>query len=128
VAPIIPGLNDHEIPQILARAADAGARFASYILLRLPHGVADLFAAWLDRHYPDRRQKVLASVRDTRGGRLSDARFGSRMHGTGHRSALIADVFRVARARAGLDGGYPDLSCEAFRRPAEPRGQATLFE
>lgn len=128
VAPVIPGLNDHEIPRILARAADAGARFAGYTLLRLPHGVGDLFAAWLERHCPDRRHKVLASIRGTREGRLSDARFGSRMRGTGHRAALIADVFRVARTRAGIAGGYPDLSCQSFRRPAARPSQVTLFD
>jgi len=125
VAPVIPGLNDHEIPRILARAAEAGAAFASYIVLRLPHGVAGLFQGWLDRHVPDRKAKVLARVRDARGGRMSDSCFGARMRGEGPVADLIADVFRVARERAGIPARESELSTEAFRRPA---GQRLLFD
>jgi hypothetical protein len=75
VAPVIPGLNDHEIPAIVAAAAAAGAGWAAYILLRLPHSVKGLFESWLEDHRPDRRSKVLAHVRETRGGKLSDRRF-----------------------------------------------------
>src|SRR5581483_38534 len=79
VAPVIPGLNDYEIPSVLEAAARAGARFAGYVILRLPHGVADLFTAWLERHFPDRKEKVLGRIRDLRGGRLNEPRFGRRM-------------------------------------------------
>jgi DNA repair photolyase len=121
VAPVIPGLNDHEMPRILARAAEAGASFASYIVLRLPNGVTDLFQGWLDRHAPDRKARVLSRVRDVREGRLSDACFGSRMRGEGPVADLLADVFRVARERAGIPARESELSTEAFRRPSAQR-------
>src|SRR5205085_7522071 len=76
VAPVIPGLNDHEIPAILSAAVAAGAAFAGYVTLRLPHAVAPLFEEWLGHHFPDRKDKVLGRIRDLRGGRLNDARFG----------------------------------------------------
>src|SRR5439155_5868655 len=83
VAPVIPGLTDHEAPAILRAAADAGAMAAYYVVLRLPLGVKDLFADWLDRHFPGRGEKVLGRIRGARGGRLNDPRFGSRMRGEG---------------------------------------------
>ncbi len=79
VAPIIPGLTEHEIPSILAAAAQAGARFAGYTIVRLPLGVAGLFEDWLRQHFPDRHDKVLERIRAMRGGRLNDSRFGVRM-------------------------------------------------
>ena len=118
VAPVIPGLNDHEIPRIVAAAAGAGARFAGKVLLRLPHGVKELFSAWLDRHLPLRRAHVLAQIRQTRSGRLSDARFGSRMDGEGPLARQIDDMFDLACRRAGLAREGPDLSTAAFRRPS----------
>jgi DNA repair photolyase len=125
MAPIIPGLNDHEIPKLLARAAEAGARFAGYTMLRLPHAVAPLFEAWLGRHFPDRQRKVLDRIRDIRGGRLNDPNFGSRMRGDGPFADLVADVFAKSRDRAGIPrrSGAP-LSVEAFRRP---NSQMSLF-
>ncbi len=117
VAPIIPGLNDHEVPRILQAAADAGARSAAHIVLRLPHGVKDLFSAWLSRHYPERRDKVLNRVREVRGGRLNDTRFGSRMRGQGIYVEQVRALFHSAARRAGLDGAPPALSSAAFRRP-----------
>jgi DNA repair photolyase len=116
VAPVIPGLTDHELPPILAAAGQAGARFAGYVLLRLPYGLADLFDEWLQRHRPDRRQKVLHRIQELRGGRLNDPRFGTRMAGTGVWADLIADVFRKARERAGISDSGPSLSTAAFRR------------
>ena len=83
VAPVIPGLTDHEIPAILAAAREAGARFAGHALLRLPYGVKDLFRDWLERSFPDRAEKVLHRVQEVRGGKLNDSRFGSRMTGEG---------------------------------------------
>ncbi|HEU4464677.1 MAG TPA: PA0069 family radical SAM protein, partial [Gemmatimonadota bacterium] len=83
VAPVIPGLTDHEMPEILERAAEAGAVSAAWIMLRLPHAVKDLFADWLERHFPDRKEKVLNRLRDLRGGVLYDARWGARMRGDG---------------------------------------------
>src|SRR4051812_30911010 len=79
VAPVVPGLTDHEVPAILKAAAEAGARFAGYVPLRLPFQVKDLFASWLEQHFPDRKDKVLNRVRELRGGKLNDSNFGSRM-------------------------------------------------
>jgi DNA repair photolyase len=123
IAPVIPGLNDHEIPAILARAAQAGARFAGYTMLRLPYAVKDLFDDWLARHVPDRRAHVLGRIHDVRGGGLSDARFGSRMTGQGPHAELIATLFKTARARAGIPPSGPPLCTDAFRR----KGQLDLF-
>jgi DNA repair photolyase len=124
IAPVIPGLNDHEVPRLLARAAEAGARFAGYVLLRLPYAVAPLFEDWLERHFPDRKQKVLDRIRDVRGGRLNDPRFGSRMRGGGPFAELIAEVFTKARDRAGIPRRAAPLSTAAFRRPTS---QPSLF-
>jgi DNA repair photolyase len=126
VAPVIPGLTDHELPAIIAAAAQAGARFAGTTLLRLPQGVAALFEGWLERHVPARKQKVLERIRGLRGGPLNDMRFGSRMRGQGAFAGLIAGLFETSCRRAGLDGHGPHLSTAAFRRPTG--GQLLLFE
>lgn len=117
VAPIIVGLNDHEIPAILHRAGQAGARFAGYTLLRLSHGLKQLFEDWLERHYPASKQKILGRIRDTRGGNLNDPEFGSRMRGEGPLAELVAKIFRVARERAGIPTKSAPLSTAAFCRP-----------
>lgn len=124
VAPIIPGLNDHEIPKVLARAAEAGARFAGYTMVRLPHAVAPLFEAWLARHFPDRQRKILDRIRDIRDGRLNDPNFGSRMRGAGPFAELVAEVFSKARDRVGIPRRGPGLSTADFRRPTN---QPSLF-
>jgi DNA repair photolyase len=116
IAPVIPGLNDHEIPAILTRAAEAGAQFAGYVLLRLPYGVKELFIEWLDAHAPARKARVLSRIRDARGGALSDPRFGSRMRGEGAVADLVEGLFRTARDRAGIPRRAPALSTAAFRR------------
>ena len=126
VGPVIPGLTDHELPGILEAAAQAGAKDAGYILLRLPHAVAPLFEGWLEQHFPDRKEKVLSRIRETRGGRLNDPRFGSRMRGEGIFAEQIAGIFRVSAARHGLAKRSLELSTESFRRPG-PR-QMTLFD
>lgn len=125
VSPVIPGLTDHEIPAILSAAAAAGAQSAGYIPLRLPHAVKDLFEAWLDRHVPDRKEKVLGRIRSIRGGKLNDAHFGSRMTGEGPIAHMIQQVFETARRKAGF-GGRLSLSTAAFRRPGGK--QRTLFD
>ncbi len=127
VAPVIPGLTDHEIPEILAAVADAGAGHASYVLLRLPHGVSDLFENWLEHHFPDRKQKVLNRIRDTRGGRLNDPQFGSRMSGEGPFARQISEMFEISARRHGLDGSPGGLSTDAFRRPTTGGGQVEMF-
>ncbi len=126
VAPVIPGLNDHEIPSIVAAAARAGAVGASLVMLRLPHGLAPLFESWLDRHRPERKAKVLGLVRAMRGGRLNDPRFHSRQRGEGHHAEQTHALFELARRRAGLVARSPELSTASFRRPAEP--QLALFD
>ncbi|HET9949141.1 MAG TPA: PA0069 family radical SAM protein [Longimicrobiales bacterium] len=125
VAPVVPGLTDHEIPAILEAAAEAGARFASYILLRLPHGVKDMFAGWLEQHFPDRRDKVLHRVREMRGGKLYDARYEVRGKGEGEWAEQLRALFRVTRARLGLTE-RPALSTASFRVPGAAQ-QADLF-
>jgi len=117
VAPIIPGINDSEISAIVSAAAQAGAQSATRIVLRLPHGVASLFSDWLQRHFPDRAQKVLNRVRDMRGGRLNDSRFHSRFRGTGLFNEQIQNLFQLACRRAGIDTTPPALSAESFERP-----------
>lgn len=126
VAPIIPGLTDHEIPAILKAAAQAGASSAGYTLLRLPHGVADLFAAWLERHYPDRKDRVLNRVRDTRGGQLYDSRYGKRMRGEGVYAQQLSDLFFLARKQAGFTSTLASLCTSAYRRP--DNRQLELFD
>jgi DNA repair photolyase len=117
IAPIIPGLTDAETPALLAAAASAGAGHASYIVLRLPHGLRELFDDWLLTHRPLRREKVLQRLEAVRGGRLNDARFGSRLRGEGHFAAQIGGLFSLIARRHGLDRAAPTLSTAHFRRP-----------
>ncbi len=124
VAPVIPGLNDHEIPALLDAAASAGAQFAGFVPLRLPGAVEDLFVRWLERELPDRRDKVLNRLRSLRGGQLNDARFGQRMRGSGVFAQQVRDLFEIARKKAGLDTRGLALSTAAFRRPGD---QMNLF-
>jgi DNA repair photolyase len=125
-APVIPGLTDHEIPAILDAAAAAGARRAGYVMLRLPFAVKSLFESWLERHFPERKSKILNRIRDMRGGKLNDPRFGSRMEGEGVFAEETAALFRIASRKARLDEKPAPLSTEHFRRPGW--SQATLFD
>jgi len=125
VAPIIPGLNDHEAPTILKAAHDAGACVAGYVILRLPFAVKDLFAAWLERHYPERKEKVLGRLRGARGGKLNDSQFGRRMRGQGEWADVFSRMFKVHRDRLGLSGRGMELSVAHFTS-GRPR-QGTLF-
>jgi DNA repair photolyase len=125
IAPVVPGLTEHELPKIAEAAARAGAQFAGTILLRLPFGLAEQFERWLARHFPERRRKVMQRVRASRGGRLNDPRFGSRMRGSGIFAEQIQSLHRMACQRAGLATRGPTLSSAAFRRPPGP--QLTLF-
>ncbi len=127
VAPIVPGLTDHELPAILEAASEAGASFASYIILRLPHGVKEIFSTWLEQHVPDRKTRVLNRVRDLRGGSLYDGRFEVRGRGQGPWAEHIRALFRVSCERFGLHRP-PQLSASAFRRPpTAPAAQTELF-
>jgi len=125
IAPVIPGLTDYEIPQIVSAAARAGARFAVYAVIRLPHGVGELLDGWLADHMPDRRDKVLGRIRAIRGGRRYDASFDSRLRGTGVFAEQIASMYRLACRKAGLDMCWPELSTDAFRQPGG--AQESLF-
>jgi DNA repair photolyase len=126
VAPVIPGLTDREMPAILAAAAAAGATSAGWVLLRLPEPVPALFEEWLRTHEPARADHVLARIRDTRRGRLSDAAFGRRQRGTGAYAAQLAQLFEVSARRVGLGGPAATLDPSGFRRP-EPSGQLRLI-
>lgn len=127
VAPVIPGLTDAEIPAILDAAREAGAIGAGYGLVRLPLAVGPIFWEWLDRTRPGRADRVRRRIRECRGGRANDSTFGRRMVGTGEFAARIADLFRLFRRRAGLDGPLPPLESGRFRPPADPAGQMFLF-
>lgn len=125
-APIIPGLNDHELPALLQAAADAGAQYAGYVLLRLPYGLGDLFEGWLQRHYPARSDKILNRLKEMRGGSLNDPRFGARMRGEGELARQIDALFELGRKRSKLTGPSPSLSVASFRPPGGKQG--LLFE
>ncbi len=118
IAPVIPGLTDHEIPAILSAARDAGAHAAGYTMLRLPHGLPELFGDWLERHFPERKEKVLGRVRETRGGEINDSRFSMRMRGEGPIADAVKMLFEVTRRKLNFPGRAP-LSTAAFRRPNE---------
>jgi DNA repair photolyase len=126
VAPIIPGLNDHEIETIIASAARAGATRCGGILLRLPYEVKELFESWLRQHQPRRAERILSLVRQTRRGRLNDPCFGSRMRGSGPVAALIRARFERACARHGLSVRSLAVRTDLFRRPGTT-GQLDLF-
>ena len=117
VAPIIPGLTDHETPAILKAAAEAGATSAGYTIVRLPYAVAPLFEKWLDTHFPGRKEKVLNRLRTMHGGKLYDAQWGKRFGGEGIFAEQISQMFKVARRKAGIPGDGAELSTAPFRRP-----------
>ncbi len=117
IAPVIPGLNDHEIPRILDAAAEAGALFAGWGMLRLPGSVKDVFLEWLERHFPEKKARVIARVRDVRNGALNDSTFGARFTGEGIFAEQIRVLFRAAARRLDLDRPLAPLSGAAFRRP-----------
>lgn len=127
VAPVIPGLTDEELPAILRAAREAGARWAGYVALRLPHAVAGMFEQWLEDHFPERAAKVLNRVRGMRGGKLYQPAFGRRMRGEGEMAEQIRMLFHAACRQLGFDReGRPALSPEHFRKPAGV--QISLFD
>ena len=119
VAPVVPGLTDEELPAILKAAADAGARSAGYIMLRLPYAVKDLFETWLARHFPDRQDKVLNRIRGLRGGQLYQSKWGERMRGEGIFADQVELLFEASVRKLGLNQPRAKLSTEHFRRPGE---------
>lgn len=128
VAPIIPGLTDHEVPDILAAAAEAGATHAGYTVLRLPGPVATIFEEWLEANYPLRKEKVLNRVRESHAGSLSDPVFYRRMRGHGAIAEQVRELFHLTCRRLGLvSERYPELDTGRFRRPGSPE-QPSLFD
>jgi len=117
-APMIPGLNDHEMPKILQAAADAGAKWAGYVPVRLPFAIKDLFETWLGHHFPERKEKVLNQIRAMRGGRLNDPRFGSRMKGEGVFAEQLESLFALSCRRSGLTSPRLGPSTASFRVPS----------
>ena len=125
IAPVIPALTDHEMPAILKAAAGAGAQTAGYVVLRLPHGVKDLFIHWMAQHYPEKKEKVINRIRPIRSGNLNDSTFQRRMKGRGIFAEQISSLFSLSCRRWGIQGSLPDLSTTSFKRPQE--GQLSLF-
>ncbi|MDV3456278.1 PA0069 family radical SAM protein [Sphingomonas sp. HF-S4] len=123
MAPVIPAVTDHEIEHILEAAAEAGARGAFFLPVRLPHEVAPLFRAWLETHFPDRAGKVMAVIQSIRGGRDNDPNFHTRMKGQGPWAELLRTRFHIAAKRFGLDGERMRLRTDLFRPPAGPQGE-----
>ncbi len=125
VAPVIPGLNDHEIINIIQKAAEAGAIQAGYVMLRLPYAVSDLFQKWLDQHFPERKSKILNRIMSVRDGKLNSSEFNERMRGKGVFAKQIESLFQIACRRAGIERNRIQLSSASFRRPES--AQLRLF-
>jgi DNA repair photolyase len=125
LAPIVPGLTDHEIPSLIEAAVKAGAKSAGYVPLRLPYAVAPMFEQWLQTHFPNRKEKVLNRIRSLRGGKLYDSQFGKRMSGEGIFAEQIETLFNVACRKHGLGNSHANLSTASFRSPAGK--QLSLF-
>jgi DNA repair photolyase len=124
VAPVIPGLTEHEMPKILEAAANAGATSAGYIALRLPWSVLPVFTHWVEQHFPDRKEKILSHIREFRGGELNDSNFGSRMRGQGLYANNLNQMFHIYCKRYGLNQRDFNLNSSEFKRPTD---QLSLF-
>lgn len=122
-APIIPGLNDSEIPALLAAAGEAGALFAGYTLVRLPFSVKEVFTTWLDEHFPERKDKILGRIEDAQGRTMSHGDFGKRLRGEGVWADQVAALFRVGTKRAGIPQKRAELSAASFQRPLGDQGE-----
>ena len=130
VAPIIPGLNDCEVPAILAAAREHGASYAGYVLLRLPLTVRPVFLDWLERHFPTKRDRIESLIRSTRDGDYNQSEFGQRLRGSGEYADHLSNTFKLFCRRYELDGRPPPLDVSKFRRPkpSSPGGQLKLFD
>ncbi len=126
-APLIPALNDSEMENVLQACADAGAESASYVMLRLPHELKDLFQNWLVDHYPLKAEHVMNVVKDLRGGKAYRADYGQRMTGSGEYASLMAQRFELACRKTGLNRGYTSLNSDLFRVPERSGDQLGLF-
>lgn len=125
VAPIIPGLTDHEIPQVIKAVADKGALSAHYTIARLNGSIAEVFSDWVHKAFPERAEKILHQIADCHGGKLNDSRFGTRMSGEGKTAESIANLFRIARQKYMGDREMPEYNLTLFKRPGN--GQMSLF-
>ena len=126
VAPVIPGLTDHEMPKIIESAVNAGAKRAAYVMLRLPYSVSDLFTEWIETHYPNRKNKILNRIKSVRKGKLNSAEFGDRMVGDGIFAEQVKDIFTLACKKNGLTNHNIKLSADNFINPDNK--QINLFK
>jgi DNA repair photolyase len=127
IAPMIPGLNDHEMPSIIAAVANAGARSVSWSLIRLPGAVESIFLDWLDRHRPDAKSKVMERLRNLRGGAIDDSKFGRRMRGEGIFADQWSQLANACRTKHGLASRLEPLDVAPFQPPRSSSGQGFLF-
>lgn len=127
VSPVVPGVTDHEIERILGAGASAGARAASWVMLRLPLEVSELFQEWLAAHFPDRQNKVMSLIREMHGGKDYDPEWGKRMRGEGVYAQMIAHRIAITMKRLGLPAELPELNCDLFERPIAQGDQLSLF-
>ena len=128
VAPIVPGLNEPEIPAILNAAAEHGAITAAFIMLRLPLTVEPVFKEWLQRTRPDQASAILNRISHVRDGSLNDSKFGRRMTGSGIFADQIRKLFQIHKSKNGLDRSMPSYDCSAFKIPNYNGEQKTLFD
>ena len=127
IAPVIPGLTDHELEPLLEAAAEAGATSATYIMIRMPLEVGELFREWLAEARPDRAKRVIARIREVHGGQDYDPAWGKRMRGEGVQADLLARRFQVATKRLGLTKDRPHLRTDLFQVPGRGH-QLSLFD
>ena len=125
---MIPALSDHELENILTAGRDHGAQSASWIMLRLPRDVSDLFQAWLFDKFPDRAKRVQGHIREMHDGKLYDANFGQRMRGSGPYAEMIEKRFQLAIKKLGLAHKVPKLNCADFLPPRKKSAQMDLFD
>ncbi|NIP31535.1 MAG: PA0069 family radical SAM protein [Candidatus Dadabacteria bacterium] len=126
IAPVIPGLTDHEIPKIIEESVNAGAKQAGFVILRLPHGVKDIFINWLELSYPERKNKVVHRIESIRNGKLNSSQFFDRMKGKGLFSKQIKDIFDMSCKKTGIQGNRIKLDTSHFKRVN--LRQLSLFE
>ena len=126
-SPMVPALSDHELEAILAAGAEAGARHASWIMLRLPREVSTLWQEWLANNAPDRAERVMNRLREMHGGKVYEAEWGKRMRGQGSYAEMVQARFELALRRTGLSEGAPPLRTDLFRRPAQDKRQLSLL-